>query len=190
METHTRTHLQALIRLQVKLQSRKTQRRLFLLSSVFWQKTSRWLDPSACAVYYNTVGTNVIVTQSMPTGAVTYKPAFRHIRREQTDAVPARPSAAFPTCSCDELELFTSGIQQIEISADFEPKCNQMRIQIQRKYKATTSVLKPDIISSQQPDIKCKLLTMTRGKLSDSNLAYEKKKINSCGRGLRGARLW
>lgn len=64
-----------------------------------------------------------------------------------------------------------------------------MSIQIQRKYKAT-SVLKPDIISSQQPDIKCKLLTMTRGKLSDINLAYEKKAINSCGWGLRRARLW
>lgn len=161
----------------MKLQSSKTHHRLFLLSSLFWQKTSRWLDPSACAVYYNTVGTNVIVTQSMPTGAVTYKPAFRYIRREQTDAVAARPSAAFPTCSCDELELFTSGKTDSNICLFWAkvPSKYQMRIQIQRKYKARPSVLKPDIISSQQPDIKCKLLTMTRGKLGDINLAYEKK---------------
>lgn len=63
------------------------------------------------------------------------------------------------------------GENRFKISADFEPKCNQMRIQIQRKYKATPSVLKPDM-SSQQPGIKCKLLTMTRGKLSNINLAY------------------
>lgn len=31
-------------------------------------------------------------------------------------------------------------------------------------------------IGSQQCDIKCKLLTMTRGKLNDNNLTYETKK--------------
>lgn len=63
------------------------------------------------------------------------------------------------------------------ISADFE-------IKIRRKYKPTHlfCTVKPDIISSQQLDIKCKLLTMTRGKLSDNNPTYEKK-INSCGQG-------
>lgn len=94
---------------QATLQPRQTQRRLFSAASLFWQKTSHWLDASAFAVYYDRVGTNVIVIQSMLTGATTYKPAFRHIRREQTDAVLRWPSATLPTHRRDQLELFTSG---------------------------------------------------------------------------------